>query len=201
MTGTPKTPDDIDVALLRRIVDDRDMDAMKEIYQTYQAKLSAFLYRITTDRNVIEDVYNEVMMTVWNKGHQFQGNSKVSTWVYAIAQRRCLNILRKSYYKNIIISDDEEMLDRLAGEDGTDVTDEIPDLVSKAVSKLPPKQRMVVELCYFDGLSYEEISQIMQCPVNTVKTRMFHAKSKLEKIIKKLSDANVPDASNNSDPN
>lgn len=180
--------DDTDIALLKRIVDDRDVDAMKEIYESYQSKLSAFLYRITTDSDVIEDVYNEVMMTIWNKSHQFQGNSKVSTWIYAIAQRRCINILRKSYYKKIIISDDEEMLDRIAGEDRTDVTNETSDLINKAVKKLPPKQRMVVELCYFEGLSYEEISEIMQCPVNTVKTRMFHAKSKLENIVSKLSN-------------
>ena len=181
---------DQDLEILERIVKHRDMDAMKQLYESYQSKLSAFLHRITTDTEVIEDVYNEVMMTVWNKGHQFQGNSKVSTWVYAIAQRRCLNILRKSYYKNIIISDDEEMIERMAGKDQTDISNETSELVNMAVKKLPPKQRMVVELCYFNGMAYEEIAEVMQCPVNTVKTRMFYAKSKLETIITKLSEPN-----------
>ncbi len=184
------TNDVLDIALLERIVTHRDMDAMKQLYESYQGKLSSFLHRLTSDAEIIEDTYNEVMMTVWNKGHQFQGNSKVSTWIYAIAQRRCLNILRKSYYKNIVISDDEDMLDRLAGKDKNDITNETSELINIAIKKLPPKQRMVVELCYFNGMVYEEIAEIMQCPVNTVKTRMFHAKNKLEAIINKLSEPN-----------
>ena len=63
---------------------------------------------------------------------------------------------------------------------------ELEDLLARALRKLPPEQRAVVELTYFYGFSYLEIAEIVSCPVNTVKTRMFHARRKLQPLLRRL---------------
>ena len=71
--------------------------------------------------------------------------------------------------------------------DETAIVDDNKDIIALALKQLSPKHRMVVELCYFLDRSYEEIAEISNCPVNTVKTRMFHARRHLRQIVNKIS--------------
>lgn len=169
-----------DLILLRQISEDRDPQAMQVFYEQYRSRLLPFLRRLTSDSALIEEAYNDVMMKVWHKSHQFRGQSKVSSWVFSIGYRACLRLVKnQSRRENIMqqMSDDHP-------EPGYQPTDD-EDLkwIRTAVANLPPKQRLVIELCYFQGYSVAEVSGIAKCPVNTVKTRLHHARQKIRQFL------------------
>ncbi len=175
-----------DQSLLARIASSQDMAALERLYELYTPRLSQFLQRLTSDPQNIEEVCNDVMMAVWKQANSFNGKSKVSTWIFSIAYRICIKNLRKSSWRPEIGGETFEKLSETWVDDA-EVIDENKDLVSLAITKLSPKHRMVVELSYFLDRTYEEIAEIASCPVNTVKTRMFHARQQLRDIVNDLS--------------
>ena len=179
--------DRIDQALLARIVA-ADRAALHELYVAYYQRLLRFLYRITDQLELAQEGINDVMLVVWEKGRTFTGRSTVSTWIMGIAYRKGLKLREKSRrwsdrYKAVDFHDWNEPF--LPAEKPTDEV-VMQDLLARALWQLSPEQRAVVELTYFHGYSYQEISEIAGCPVNTVKTRMFHARAKLRTLLPKL---------------
>ena len=172
-------PDERDRALIARIADDRDMDALGQLYESYRERLGSFMFRIVRDETANEETFNDVMMTVWQKADQYQGGSKVSTWIYAIAYRQCLKSLRdKRHDKNNVELPD----DLKAGSDG----EENREMVAKALTRLAEDHRMAIELSYFVGCTYREIADIAGCPEGTVKTRVFHGRQRLKQILSEM---------------
>ncbi len=172
--------DRIDKQMLQAIAESRSRVAMQQFYQRYQSRLLPFLQRMTPDTALTEEVYNDVMLTVWDKADSFKGESRVSSWVFSIAYRACLKRLKRhSVYQKLkdFLSFTSEQQEELAHNEASQL--ESGDLVAKALKTLPDKQRIVVELAYFEGYSVSEIADIADCPVNSVKTRLFHARKKL----------------------
>lgn len=166
--------------LLRRTMA-RDRDAFQELYVLYHRRLARFLVRMTRQYDVAEEVINDTMWVVWQKAGDFRGSSQVSTWIMGIAYRRALKTLRRASV-HLHASEAESGHDE--GDAGAAVDDaDRRELVSWALARLPLEQRLVLEFTYFVGHSCEEIAEIMDCPVNTVKTRMFHARRKLRVIL------------------
>jgi len=176
-----------DVRLIQRIVEVRDRQAMEIIYRRYWDKLAGFLYRILFSNTLVEDVYNEVMLIVWQKASQFDGSSKVSTWIFSIAYRQCLQLKRKeTKHRSEALS--EALTDNLLE------TDEERDfqqrrVMQKALADLSDEHRSVIELSYYVGCNYAEIAEISGCPENTIKTRMFYARRKLKNSLLKLDES------------
>ena len=167
-------------ALLARIAG-QDSAAMKELYLLYHRRLARFLMRLTTRYEVAEEIINDTFWVVWQHAGDFRGASRVSTWILGIAYRRGLKTLR---YAGPPLADID-----LATEAGTEEPakqEELTEWLDVALRRLPIEQRMVIELAYHIGHSCEEIASIMQCPVNTVKTRMFHARRKLKTLLTTL---------------
>ncbi len=179
--------DSIDRSLLARIVAG-ERAALHELYVAYYQRLLRFLYRVTGQLELAQEGINDVMLVVWEKGQTFTGRSTVSTWIMGIAYRKGLKLREKSKrwsdrFKAVDIDDWNEPF--LPSEKPTDEV-VMQDLLSRALRQLSPEQRAVVELTYFHGYSYREISDIAGCPVNTVKTRMFHARAKLRTLLPAL---------------
>lgn len=175
-----------EAALIRRIADRRDTLALERLHAVYAPRLARFLRRLTTDPTVTEEVCNDVLWAVWKQAKSFKGKSKVSTWIFSIAYRICIKVLRKSAWRP---EDGGEVYERLCETqaDESIVEDDNSDLMQLALKELSPKHRLVVELSYFLDRSYDEIAVIADCPVNTVKTRMFHARRQLKDIVTRLS--------------
>jgi RNA polymerase sigma-70 factor, ECF subfamily len=170
-------------ALLARIAG-HDSAAMKELYLLYHRRLARFLMRLTTRYELAEEIINDTFWVVWQHAGDFRGASRVSTWILGITYRRGLKTLR---YAGPPPADID-----LATEAGTDEParqEELHEWVDMALQRLPLEQRMAIELAYHVGHSCEEIASIMQCPVNTVKTRMFHARRKLRTLLTTLAGA------------
>ena len=170
-----------EVGLIARIAA-HDLRAFEELYRAYHARLTRFLDRMTRRRALVEEVLNDTMLVVWNRADRFNGSSKVCTWVFAIAYRKALKALRRH---------DEAAEQQM--DDGRVATDAGPEqqmqqrqaskCLVRALDALSVDHRMVVELTYFHDMGYREIAQIVDCPVDTVKTRMFHARRRLRTML------------------
>lgn len=186
--------DESDRRLLERIARG-DRDAFRDLYTAYYQALLRFIYRITGQLELAQEGVNDVMLVVWRNARAFGGRSLVSTWIMGIGYRKALKLLESSrrWSSRVTTVDFDEWVERsdAAAEPSDD--GDLRDLLDEGLRHLSPDHRAVVELTYFYGCSYEEIAVIVDCPVNTVKTRMFHARAKLRKLLPAL--AKEPSAS------
>jgi RNA polymerase sigma-70 factor (ECF subfamily) len=161
-----------------------DRDAFRDLYLAYHRRLSRFLLRLTRKHELIEEVINDTLWVVWKQAASFRNESQVSTWIMGIAYRRTLKALRKQYpvseYNSVEIEDSMLIAPDIH------IDEENMQWIMLGLNQLPLEQRLVLELAYDMGHSCEEIAEIMECPVNTVKTRLFHARRKLRDILPKL---------------
>ena len=156
-----------------------DLRAFEQLYRTYHGRLAHFLMRMLRRKGVVDEVLNDTLLVVWKRADSFNGNSKVSTWIFAIAYRKALKALRKL---------DDPMEDTFADkrpshepgpEQQLDQT-QTRAALADALHDLSADHRTVVDLAYFHEMGYREIAEIMDCPVDTVKTRMYHARRNLK---------------------
>jgi RNA polymerase sigma-70 factor (ECF subfamily) len=176
-----------ELELLRQVAAG-DRTAFKELYLIYHRRLARFLMRMTSRHDLIEEVINDTLWTVWLKAGDFRGDSLVSTWIVGITYRRALKALRRHGAPRPML------VEEVAVAPDAQLEDENRQWLGLALAELPLEQRMVMEFSYLMGHSCEEIAQIMQCPVNTVKTRMFHAREKLRRSLPRLAGGNQPGA-------
>jgi RNA polymerase sigma-70 factor (ECF subfamily) len=166
--------------LLARI-DARNREAMRELYLLYYPRLTRFLRRMTRRHDLVEEVINDTLFLVWEKAGDFRGDSRVSTWIMGIAYRRGLNLLRaerRAQEHMVLPTTDEQHLIKPAAEQS-----DLIELLECALDSLSADHRAVLELTYYYDHSCAEIAAIMDCPTNTVKTRMFHARNKLRELL------------------
>ena len=177
-----------DLLLLERIAQG-DRVALRELYDAYHYPVLRFMQRITRSLELAQEGVNDVMLTVWRNGTSFGRRSSVSTWIMGIAYHKALKALgsRQRWSSRFGFSiDDFEDRSEIAV-DPAEQRD-LRETLQKALETLSPAQRAVVELTYFGGYSYEEIAAITGTYVNTVKTRMFHARAKLRKALPALAN-------------
>jgi RNA polymerase sigma-70 factor, ECF subfamily len=160
-----------------------DRKAFEELYNLYHRRMARFLTRLTRRYDIAEEVINDTFWVVWRKARSFRGDSQPSTWILGIAYRKARNAFRTS--ARLAQQNLPAEAVPLTCEAPAD-TEELRDWLGRALAQLPMEQRMAVQLCYELGHSCEEIAAIMSCPVNTVKTRLFHARAKLQKLLPQL---------------
>ncbi|HZX27276.1 MAG TPA: sigma-70 family RNA polymerase sigma factor [Telluria sp.] len=159
-----------------------DRAAFAQLYRAYFPRLARFLDRMSRDGALIEEVINDTMLVVWQKADTFNHTSKVSTWIFAIAYRKALKALAAHDVPVEAEPDDEPGDARLEPERALS-RQQLQAQVAQALDALPLAQRTVVNLAYYHDMGYEEIASIMDCPVNTVKTRMFNARQRLRALL------------------
>ncbi|HZP13777.1 MAG TPA: sigma-70 family RNA polymerase sigma factor [Nevskiaceae bacterium] len=168
--------------LLRRIAAS-DRAAFEILYGDYHRRLARFLTRLTRREDLIEEVINDTLWIVWQKAGEFRGSSLVSTWIMGIAYRCTLKSLRRAGGAN-----EEPITDTYADPSIEQKVEaqERREWIASGLKHLPLEQRTTLELAYFLGHSLEEIAAIMDCPVSTVKARMFHARVKLRNLLPRI---------------
>ena len=164
-----------------------DMAAFERLYERHARRLGGYLWRMLRRSELVDEAVNDVMLVAWQKAETFRPEGRVSTWLFGIAHNKALSLLdkeRRHVRDRAAEHDDaESAAERVAAPD-PDVEDvvsariELDDLRQR-VATLSDDHRAVVELTFFAGLSYAEIAEILDCPVNTVKTRMFHARKQI----------------------
>lgn len=159
-----------------------DGAAFEALYRLYHPRLTNFLIKLVRRPQLVEEVLNDTMMVVWQRPDSFHGGSKLSTWIFAIAYRKALKGLKR--YDDPI--DDPEAPNRPSEAEGPEENSASfrrRDLLAVAMEALSPAHRAVVDLTYYHELDYNEIATILECPVGTVKTRMFHARRQLRRLV------------------
>ena len=163
-----------------------DRLAMQVLFARHHVRVYRFVLRLVRDESVAEDLISEVFLDVWRQAGRFEGRSQVSTWLLAIARFKALSALRRR--------PDEELDDEAAEaiEDPSDDPEVALDKKDKSASirkcleKLSAEHREIIDLVYYHEKSVEEVAQIVGIPENTVKTRMFYAKKRLEPLLAAL---------------
>lgn len=161
----------------------KDRVAFEQLFYAYFRRLIQFVHRLCHDEAIVEEIVNDTLFTVWEKANTFEGRSRVSTWIFGIAYRKTL----KAMPRNAALASDVDL--ESAPADESQYPDALLEQLQKqqwlqsGIVQLSPEHRAVVELTYFHGYSYQEIAEIMNCPMNTVKTRMYHARKRLQIIL------------------
>jgi RNA polymerase sigma-70 factor (ECF subfamily) len=156
---------------------------MKVLYARHHVQTYRFLLRLVGDEAHAEDLVSEVFFDVWRNAHQFQGNSRVSTWILAIARFKALSALRRR--KDDELNDDQAAaIADLA--DDPEIAVQKKDRVAimrQCLSHLSLVHREIIDLAYYQDRPINEVAEILGVPENTVKTRMFHARRRLSELL------------------
>lgn len=161
-----------------RLVVARDRAGFEVLYRMYFPRLVRFIRQITRRPHLVDEILDDVMLVVWQRAESFTETSRVSTWVFGIAYRQSLKHLqRDSRHRRSVGPVDDPVLPE--DPEMNAIQRQSASRLRAAMTALPVEQRAVVELTYFHGCGYREIADALGCPVDTVKTRMFHARRKL----------------------
>lgn len=182
-----KKMDDNDLIRMLKCKDPRVHD---ELMSRYQKKLFVYLYRFVGNKEEAEDLLQNVFFKVYKYCQNFDTKRKFSSWIYRIAHNEAVNyIKRKNIKKFISLEDFLSSKDRVETKSEAKspmevwISKELRKEMETALKELPDKYKEVLEMRYFSEKSYEEISEKLGKPVNTVGTLINRAKNKLEKIV------------------
>jgi len=175
-------PGQADEAQLIARIRERDLRAFESLYRRYHPRLTRFLTNLIHRPPLVEEVLNDTLLVVWNRPDSYNGASRLSTWIFAIGYRKALKALRR----NEDPLEDAQAETRASAEPGPEQNlgqRQTHAALQTAMRELSPDHRAVVDLTYFHEMGYREIAVIMDCPVDTVKTRMFYARRHLKRVL------------------
>lgn len=173
-----------------------DMRAFELLVRKYQHKIVQLVSRLVGDGDA-PDVAQETFIRAWRALKGFQGNSAFYTWLYRIGINTAKNHLvsrsRRPADRDIDISDAElyghtEQLSDGDTPEAMALSEEIKEKVAETIAKLPPDLRTAISLRELEGLSYEEIAEAMDCPIGTVRSRIFRAREAIDAVLAPLLD-------------
>jgi RNA polymerase sigma factor (sigma-70 family) len=159
-----------------------DLRAFEALYRAYYPRLTRFLERVIRRAGIVEEVLNDTMLVVWHRADGYNGHCKVSTWIFAIAYRKALKALQR-FDEPVEDEAVQARADDCPGPEERVGHSQLREALTKALDGLSAEHRAVVDLTYFHGLGCREIAEIVNCPVDTVKTRMFHARRRLRTLL------------------
>jgi len=196
-TEDPPAPDS-DRALVERTVAG-DKRAYELLVIKYQRRIQRLIGRMVRDVDLVEDIAQETFIRAYRALHQFRGDAQFYTWLYRIAVNTAKKALMELKRDPTVseaawrTSDDDDETSRPGNEPTTDETPEsvlaakeIGAVVNAAMDALPPDLREAVILREIEGLSYEEIAVAMNCPIGTVRSRIFRAREAVSARIRPL---------------
>jgi RNA polymerase sigma-70 factor (ECF subfamily) len=182
-----------DLALVRSIAR-RDREAFETLYYRYAPRLGRYAMRLLKQREAVDEVIDDVMLVVWQNAARFDPEvSRPSTWLFGITHHKVLKRLARSPSRGEALALDshadaaaEGQRDAPAAPDPeqTAMGRELGMALADALSLLSADHRAVIELAFCENCSYQEIAAVTGCPVNTVKTRMFHARKHLARLLR-----------------
>jgi len=187
----------IDQALVER-VQQGDKKAFDLLVLKYQLRLSKLVSRFLRNQSDVPDVVQEAFIKAYRALPNFRGESAFYTWIYRIAINTAKNHLvsmsRKSPPGSIDVQDAEdygasEWLKEYASPEREALTTELETTVHRSMSELPDDLREAVTLREIEGLSYEDIASIMDCPIGTVRSRIFRAREAIDEKLAPLLDS------------
>ncbi len=187
---------EIDLSLVRR-VKKGDYQAFDLLVLKYQSRVIATAFKYVQERQLAEDIAQEAFIKSYKSIDSFREESSFYTWVYRITVNTAKNYLVSSKRKNeVMVSDlsenDSFYPEKINLDSPQEIlkASELRDLILEALSSLGEETRTALSLREFDGLSYEQIAEIVKCPVGTVRSRIFRGREMIEDVIGKHMEKN-----------
>ena len=165
-----------------------DVDSFNQLIKRWERPIYALAYRTLGREEDARDVCQETFFRAYRALKGFKGEAKFSSWLYRIALNLCRDLMRKNRRAPLVAVPDGVEVEDLASEQGP--TETVEDLaarsemsreVAKAMAHLPAEQRQAIILKEYHGLTFQEIADLMRCPLSTVKTRVYQGLSTLRK--------------------
>lgn len=176
-----------DFSLIKRFIDG-DESVFKLLVNRHKEKVRNLIFVTLNSPDMIDDISQEVFISVFKKLDRFRFESQFTTWLYRITINKCRDHLRKVKIRSILspFSASEEELSYSSSNLHDDI--EIQEIVRKAVAQLPIKLRTPLILKDFEGLSYQEIAESIGVEVGTIKSRIFRAREALKKYLEPMKE-------------
>lgn len=168
--------------IIKRIAEG-DENALCILYENTSKSVFHYIFRLVNNKEVAEDIMIETYTQVWLSARRFKGDSRLLTWIFSIARNLTMNEIKKRDYRHEKLTDSEN---HKAEQFRLTAKNEIDHLIYLALKKLSVKHREILDLIFIHELTYEEVSKILDIPLNTVKTRIFYAKEKLREILENM---------------
>ena len=194
------TERDIDQLLVER-VQRGDKKAFELLFSKYQRKLMRLVMRLVRDQAEAEDVVQEAFIKAYRALPQFRGDSAFYTWLYRIGINTAKNYLvtqgrraptsTETDAEKAETFDDGDYLRDINTPESLLATKQIASTVNMAMEMLPEELRMAISLREIDGLSYDEIAEMMACPIGTVRSRIFRAREAIAEKLRPLLDTSI----------
>ena len=172
-----------------------DSRAFDLLVLKYQHRIFALIGRFVRDQDEIQDIAQEAFIKAWKALPRFRGDSAFYTWLYRIAVNTAKNHLVASGRRPPTSDVDAEDAEQFVGVNGLHETgtpesellsQELEAAINKAIEGLPQELRTAVTLREFEGMSYEDIAAVMECPVGTVRSRIFRAREAIDEVVRPL---------------
>ena len=155
------------------------------LYARHAARLYRFTFRLTGNSSLAEDLVSDVFLDVWRSARRFEEKCRVSTWLLAIARHKALSAVRRRVDEPL--NEDKAASIKDPSDDPETTADKTARsaVIRKCLTQLSPAHREVMDLVYYHDKSVDEVARIVGIPPNTVKTRMFHARSRLAGLLRR----------------
>ena len=175
---------DEEVGVLLRRIATRDEEAFVQLHREFSRSILAFALNRLHDRDEAQTVVSDTLYEIWRQPLQFRGESRFSTWLLGIARYKILNLLRgrdavHDELDDEMVSDDLGVFEVLAAKQRHAG-------VTRCMERLHDVQRESLHLVFYEGYSLDEVATVQQCPQNTVKTRLFHARRKIKDCLQRM---------------
>ena len=171
---------EVDFGIIRDFIEG-DETAFSKLVGMHKEKVRNLVYLTLGDSEYVDDISQDVFISVYHKLAEFRFESKFTTWLYRITVNKCRDYLRKKKVRSIFvpIKDSHNDISVRTHSENLD----LPQLVRKNIEKLPDKLKVPLILRDIDGFSYKEIADQLDCEVGTVKSRIFRARESLRVIL------------------
>jgi len=192
-----------DAALLTDIADG-SAAAMETLYRRFSIFVFRYIVGLVGDASLAEDVASDVFVDVWRQAGQFEGRSRVSTWIMAIARFKAMSALRRRVHSHCDVEEAgseliaaDEMIDRNGGASNDDPEHELVNKEERmqmkvCVARLSDKHRQIIDLLYYQEKTIDEIAALVHTSRSTVKARAFYARRQLARLMEPGKSAPPP---------
>jgi len=165
------------------LIASHDRNAMRDLFVRHSARVFRFLARAVNDAAAAEDLLNEVFLDIWRHAGQFEGRSKVSTWILAIAHFKAAAWRRRRTSDQLEDGAVEAIEDLADGPEVVAQRQSSGAVIRECLKLLSPAHRTILDLIYYHEQSIAEVARIIGVPENTVKTRAYYARKCLEQLL------------------
>jgi RNA polymerase sigma-70 factor (ECF subfamily) len=175
---------------LLAMFNDGDARALESLLIRREKWLWNVAKKVIRDESLAEEALQEALVLIWKNAHTFRGESQVSTWMYQIVSRSCIDVLRKEQIRSHASLNELEQFDDIGGTSSFEnaLVDGLA--VHAAMLEIEPAQRDVIQLIDLDGMSVQEASQALGIPVGTVKSRAARGRESLKIVLTKILSTN-----------